>query len=416
MTKYIPHKPTAKQAAFLMLPHVEAFYGGAPGGGKSDALLMAALQYVDEPHYAALLLRRTYADLALPGALMDRSKQWLMDTDANWNEQRKEWKFPSGATISFGYLESENNKFRYQGAELQFIGFDELSQFSETQYLYLFSRLRRLAESKTPIRMRGASNPPASAIGQWVRERFVVNKSPTRPFIPAGLDDNPYLDKEEYLRSLANLDPATHRGLFDWFATVEGLVYDTFSDGNLTDDEPNPDLPIELAMDDGYVDPRATLFIQKQPGGNILVFDELYQVRTLEERTVQDIIDLCKAKGWPRPEIAAVSHEAPALRQRLRTADIPARNWLTQKVTGGESSTRVAAIKATRAFICDVQGYRAIKINRRCANLIKEIMQGYRYPEGQRHTSDDMPADGNDHACNALESWVWMRGRRAIDG
>jgi hypothetical protein len=416
MTKYIPHRPTAKQAAFLLLPHTEAFYGGEPGGGKSDALLMGALQYVDVPKYAAILFRRTYADLALPGALMDRSKEWLMSTDAVWNEQRKIWTFPSGATISFGYLESENDRFRYQSAEFQFCGFDELSQFTESQYRYLFSRLRRLQGATVPIRMRGASNPPMSATGQWVREYFVINKSGKHPFIPAGLDDNPYIDRAEYLATLSNLDPATHRGLFDWFATIEGLVYDTFAEGNLTDDEPLPGVPIELAIDDGYVDPRATLFIQRQPGGGILVFDELYQTKTLEERTVQDILDLCTSRGWPRPEIAAVSHEAPALRQRLRTADIPARNWLAHKVTGSESSTRVAAIKATRGYICDMQGVRVLKVHRRCSNLIKEIMQSYRYPEGGRHGPDDMPADGQDHACNALESWVWMRGRRATDG
>ena len=83
LTKYIPHKPTVKQAAFLLLPHIEAFYGGEPGGGKSDALLMGALQYVDVPGYAAILFRRTFQDLALPGALMDRSKDWLMNTDVS---------------------------------------------------------------------------------------------------------------------------------------------------------------------------------------------------------------------------------------------------------------------------------------------------------------------------------------------
>jgi len=82
MTEYIPQAPTVKQAAFLLLPVIEAFYGGQPGGGKSSALLMAALQYVDVPGYSALLLRRTYADLALAGALMDRARSWLVGTDA----------------------------------------------------------------------------------------------------------------------------------------------------------------------------------------------------------------------------------------------------------------------------------------------------------------------------------------------
>lgn len=412
MTSYIPCKPTAKQAAFLLLPHLEAFFGGQPGGGKSQALLMAALQYVDMPGYAAILFRRTYADLALPGALMDRSKEWLMSTDARWNEQRKTWTFPSGATVSFGYLESENDKFRYQGAEFQFIGMDEASQISETQYLYLFSRLRRRVDVDVPLRMRCASNPPASAVGQWVKERFVINRSTARPFVPSGLDDNPHLDKAEYMRSLASLDRVTYASLFDWFAAIEGLVYGDFGEGNLTDMEPDPERPIELAIDDGYIDPRATLFMQRLDNGDLLVFDEMYQTKTLEEQTVADIVRRCQERGWPRPELAAVSHEAPALRTRLRHADIPARNWLAAKVTGGERSTRVAAIKLTRSLICDAQGHRAIRVHPRCSNLIWEITQGYRYPEGRKSGPDDMPEDGNDHAANALESFAWLRMRR----
>jgi hypothetical protein len=138
MTRYIPHRPTFKQMAFLILPQIEALYGGQPAGGKSDALLMGALQYADVPGYAALLLRRTYADLSLPGALMDRAHSWLGGTDARWHEQSKTWTFPSGATLNFGYLETENDKYRYRGPEFQFIGFDELTNFTETQYLFLF--------------------------------------------------------------------------------------------------------------------------------------------------------------------------------------------------------------------------------------------------------------------------------------
>ncbi len=406
LNSYIPHGPTPKQSAFLLLPNKEAFFGGQPGGGKSDALLMAALQYVDVPGYSALLLRRTYADLALAGALMDRARSWLAGTDAVWNEQRKIWRFPSGATLTFGYLDNENDKYRYQGSEFQFVGFDEVSQFVETQYRYLFSRLRRLTGSVVPLRMRSAGNPPTTADGQWVKNHFVLHRPKNVIFVPSGLDDNPHLDKEEYLSSLSHLDEATRNSLFDWFASVEGLVFSAFNEGNLTDEEPDPERPIELAIDDGYnPDPRATLFIQNK-GTHILVFDELYQQRTLEEETVEDIIDRCKERGWKLPEIAAVSHEATQLRDRLRKADIPARNWLGKK--SGDRSTRVAAIKKTRALICDSKNRRVIMVNRRCKNLIWEITNGYRYPDG-KHGADDAPADGNDHACESLESWVWLR-------
>ena len=75
LTRYIPHQPHPKQALFLELDCQEALYGGAAGGGKTDALLMGALQYVDIPGYAALILMRTFSDLSLPKAGVSPSRQ-----------------------------------------------------------------------------------------------------------------------------------------------------------------------------------------------------------------------------------------------------------------------------------------------------------------------------------------------------
>lgn len=185
---------------------------------------MAALQYVDVPGYAAILFRRTYGDLALPGALMDRAGQWLRDTPAKWNNSQARYHFPGGGTITFGYLASENDKYRYQSAEFQFVGFDELTQFKESQYRYLFSRLRRLEGSGVPIRMRAASNP--GGVGHdWVKARFIMEHGdPNRKFVPAKLWDNPYLDADEYLHSLEMLDPVTREQLLEgnWDVLPEG--------------------------------------------------------------------------------------------------------------------------------------------------------------------------------------------------
>lgn len=122
LTKYVPFEPTSKQKAFLLMNQTkEILYGGSAGGGKSVAQLMAALQFVDIPGYSAILFRRTYADLSLPGALIDMSKQWLMpfveSKEVKWSEKDKQYTFPSGASLNFGYLESDNDCFRYQGAE-----------------------------------------------------------------------------------------------------------------------------------------------------------------------------------------------------------------------------------------------------------------------------------------------------------
>ena len=225
--RWIPHKPHPKQTLFLLLNCKEALYGGAAGGGKSDALLMAALQYADVPGYSAILFRRTFNDLALPKALMDRANEWLSGSEARWNGENHTWTFPSGAKLTFGYLENEKDKYRYQSAEFQLIGFDELTQFLESQYRYLFSRLRRLERSPIPLRMRAASNP-GNVGHDWVKQRFMTEGlTYGRIFISARLEDNPSLDKKTYVESLSELDPITKRQYLDgdWTARHGGNIF-----------------------------------------------------------------------------------------------------------------------------------------------------------------------------------------------
>lgn len=233
----MPHDPTFKQSLALVCHRfvaqpdkpMELFYGGAAGGGKSDWLLMAALQYVDHPDYAAIIFRRTYQQLSKPGALIARSKQWLAPTDAHWSDQNKEWTFPTGAKLAFGYLEQEDDVEQYQSAEFQFIGFDELTHFSEDQYKYMLSRLRRLEGVKIPLRQCSASNP-GSRGHAWVRDRLVEGKAPNRVFIPAKIDDNEYLDRPAYLKSLSHLSTTLQMQLREgvWNA-FEGLAYPRFA-------------------------------------------------------------------------------------------------------------------------------------------------------------------------------------------
>lgn len=205
--KWIPHEPTQKQAEFLYLPHKEALYGGAAGGGKSDALLMGGLQFVDNPNYAGLVIRRTFQDLAKPGAIMDRAHSWLRGTGARWIDRDHLWSFPGGGRLAFGYLQERNAELQYQSSEFQYIAFDELTQFEEHQYRYMLSRLRRREGSNVPLRMRGGTNPggPGHA---WVADRFNVydTASTVRPYVPALLDDNPFVDAQEYRKVLAELD------------------------------------------------------------------------------------------------------------------------------------------------------------------------------------------------------------------
>lgn len=224
--------PTPKQRAFLLMNDCkEILYGGSAGGGKSVAQLMAALQFVDIPGYSAILFRKTYADLSLPGALIDMSKQWLMpfveSKEVKWSEKEKQYVFPSGATLNFGYLESDNDCYRYQGAEFQFIGMDEVTHISPTNYRYLFSRLRKPKTLQVPLRFRATANP-GGQFGEYYYQRFFVEgPEKGRIFIPAGLDDNPYLDAEAYRESLNELDPVERERLLNgnWEIKAQGDMF-----------------------------------------------------------------------------------------------------------------------------------------------------------------------------------------------
>lgn len=228
---FIPHVPHEKQKEFLALDDLEALYGGAAGGGKSDALLMAALEHVDKPGYNGLLLRRTFRDLNQPKAIMNRCHAWMAepirDGLAHWSAQDKRYTFTkSGATLTFGYFDNEKDKDQYASAEYHFIGWDELTQFPEGWYTWMFSRLRREIGSKIPTKVRGGTNP--GGIGHaWVQRRFVDAKTRQGPFIPALLDDNPFIDQAGYRESLAKLDPVTRaqleRGV--WIRDSSGLIY-----------------------------------------------------------------------------------------------------------------------------------------------------------------------------------------------
>lgn len=317
LARYCPNLSTisVQQAAFLLSDAREAFYGGAAGGGKSDALLMAALMYVDVPGYRALILRRTFAQLAKGDALIPRAHEWLALSDAIWNEQKRTWTFPSGSTLEFGHVKDEVDKFDYQGAAFQFVGFDELTQFSESQYNYIgFSRARRrkaMREQGIPIRTRATSNPGGEG-HVWVKSRFIDSRSPEVVFIPAKVQDNPGLDVDEYAASLAYLPDELRKQLLDgdWGA-FEGAAY-TVRPDHLVD-------PLELedawrrreGMDYGINNPTAWLAACTDYDGNVIVFDEHYQP-ALPSETAPVILGL--RQTWGQPELCVGDPNSLAMR------------------------------------------------------------------------------------------------------
>lgn len=251
-------KPNAgPQTRFLGLTCFEALYGGAAGGGKSDALLVDAIRGVGRGHgrnYSALLLRREFPDLEM--SLMRRAHALYPRIGGRWKGDNKTWIFPNGESVRFGHAQHELDVHQYQGAEFQFVGFDELTSFTEYQYKYLISRLR--SSVGVPCRLRGATNPGGPGhewvfgrFAQWLdgeiraapgsvlyfardsdgSERITDRSEPGalgRTFVPALLSDNPYLATDgAYERALDELDPVTRAQLKfgNWLARPAAGAY-----------------------------------------------------------------------------------------------------------------------------------------------------------------------------------------------
>lgn len=243
--------PQPKQYEFMSRPEFEVLYGGAAGGGKSDALLCEALRQVDIPHYRCIIFRDTYPQLE---ALISRSQELYGRAfpKAVFNSSEKVWKFPSGAKIFFGYVERDAQRFKYQGKSYDCVFFDELTHFSFTVYQYLKSRCRPTGKSvgkKTRQYIRATCNPDGKGMG-WVKERFVTPAPPMttmvervpvkfpdghveemtrdRVFVPSTVFDNKELLEQDpnYLATLASLPEAERNALlYGSWESFSGQVF-----------------------------------------------------------------------------------------------------------------------------------------------------------------------------------------------
>lgn len=245
-------KPQPVQARFLRRSEYEALYGGAAGGGKSEALVMEALRQVHIPHYRALILRKTYPELS---ELIGKSLSYYprVFPRAKFNETRHRWTFPSGATVEFGAMHRTQDKLKYQGRAWDYIAFDELTHFTWEEYSYLFSRNRPNGPG-TRVYMRATANPGGIGHG-WVKERFITAAPPgtrivsemdikrpdgsketvtrDRVFIPAKVYDNRILLKNDpnYIASLSLMPEAERRALLDGdWDSFSGQVFTEWRD------------------------------------------------------------------------------------------------------------------------------------------------------------------------------------------
>lgn len=241
------------QTEFLGCDAFEALFGGAVGGGKTWSLIHDALRDIDKPSYVALLLRNSFPEMEK--TLLEESRRIYPKLGAYYVGDKKRWNFPSGAKIYFGYLENDADVYQYQGAEFQYIGFDELTKFSLKQYTYLMSRLRSSRGVRS--RIRASTNPGGKGHGwvmarwlPWIDKKHALQAKPgevlkytagpngdvfgeagklSRTFIPAKLTDNPKLleNDPDYVERLGALDPVTRAQLLDgrWDVSAAAGLY-----------------------------------------------------------------------------------------------------------------------------------------------------------------------------------------------
>ncbi len=253
--------------------------GGAVSGGKTDALWAAPLRWIWSPYHRAILFRREKDDLQ---EIIDRTRSVydLICPGAKWVASRSRWEFPTGAKIWMGASELEKDIEAWKTFEFNFIGFDELTTFLQSQYTYMMSRNRNKLSSGLPYQMRSGTNPDGEG-HEWVYNRFIAGKTPylsyryqstvttpdgtvrelefTRKFIPATIFDNPSVgDRDAYIAGLQQMG----KGLAD--AMIYGR-WDYFR-GQMF---PRGDCPIEMvapevksrdhyvirALDYGWTDP-----------------------------------------------------------------------------------------------------------------------------------------------------------------
>ena len=164
--KTIEIRPQAgPQTDWLASPAEISIFGGAAGSGKSYGLLLDPLRHIHNPKFGGIIFRRTSVQVRNEGGLWDTSVTLYPLLNGKPREGRLRWQFPSGATIGFAHMEYEKDVLGWQGSQLDFAGFDELTHFSQSQFFYMLSRLRSVSGVKP--RLRATTNPDADS---WVRK------------------------------------------------------------------------------------------------------------------------------------------------------------------------------------------------------------------------------------------------------
>jgi len=404
------------QTDFLAAPETDVLYGGAAGGGKSYAMLVDPLRFAHRAAHRALILRRSMPELR---ELIDKSRELYPKAfpGCRFREVEKIWTFPSGAKLEFGFLERDADVYRYQGQAYSWIGFDEITHLStEFSWNYLSSRLRTTDPEIQPY-MRCTANP-GGAGAHWVKKRYVHPSEPnesfvgkdglTRKFIPARLDDNPYLSKDgRYEQMLKALPDVQRKQLLegDWDIT-EGAAFTEF------DTEIHVIPPFEIpigwervkGIDYGYASESSCIWGCVDPtDGTLIIYRELYRkgltgvdlaqlITNMELEdpfSVQGVLDTA---AWNR-----TGTTGPTVGETLQRAGHKLRRADKNRIQG--------KIQIHEYLRVQPSGRPKIQIFSSCPNLIRELQS---IPL-DKSNPEDVDTHAPDHAYDALRYLIMSR-------
>ena len=404
------------QTDFLAAPETDVLYGGAAGGGKSYAMLVDPLRYAHKAVHRALILRRSMPELR---ELIDKSRELYPKAfpGCKFREVEKIWTFPSGAKIEFGFLERDADVYRYQGQAYSWIGFDEITHLNtEFSWNYLSSRLRTTDPDITPY-MRCTANPGGTG-ATWVKKRYVDPCEPneaftgndglTRRFIPARLDDNPYLAKDGRYEQMLNALPDVQRKQLlegNWDVT-EGAAFTEF------DLETHVITPFEIpigwervkGIDYGYASESACIWGTVDPSdGTLIIYRELYKknltgVDLAQMITNMELADPYAVSGvldtaaWNR-----TGTTGPTVGETLQRAGHKLRRADKNRIQG--------KIQIHEYLRLQPSGRPKIQIFNTCPNLIRELQS---LPL-DKNNSEDVDTHAPDHAYDALRYLIMSR-------
>ncbi len=157
-----------KQELFLRSSADICIYGGAAGGGKTYALLLECLRRIDNKYFEAVIFRQTRPQIMSAGGLYATSQEIYPHLGAiSVLSPNVQWRFQSGAKITFAHMFYEKEKYNWQGSQIPLLIFDELTHFTESQFFYMFSRNRSTCGVRPYV--RATCNPDSES---WVA-RFI---------------------------------------------------------------------------------------------------------------------------------------------------------------------------------------------------------------------------------------------------